>query len=252
MKKIVEMYKCPNCSGKLEATDDPGIMRCMFCGTEFGVEEAEAEEEEVEEALPKQKMETEDGFTKFEWFDYRTKFKKLINGHDSKDALRTFVYCTNELGTSEAIIKYIKRELIDESGLYCKENKEEKLIAFLNSKTMKGQIKPEDNVIFYANTGIFSSGKHGFVITDKKIVFSGRKPRVIEYSNLRKLAFDTDADFVDVRLNSSYDTSFGTIDGSKKAHGALAALISAFAFENDPKRDKIIVTNFNDDNDDED
>ena len=191
-------------------------------------------------------------FTKFEWFDYRTKFKKLINGHDSKDALRTFVYCTNELGNSEDIIKYIKRELIDESGLYCKENKEEKLIVFLNSKSMKGQIKPDDNVIFYANTGIFSSGKHGFVITDKKIVFSGRKPRVIEYSNLRKLAFDTESDFVDVRLNSSYDTSFGTIDGSKKAHGALAALISAFAFENDPKRDKIIVTSFNDDNDDED
>ena len=49
MKKIVEMYKCPNCSGKLEETDNPAIMRCMFCGTEFGVEEVETQEEEVEE-----------------------------------------------------------------------------------------------------------------------------------------------------------------------------------------------------------
>ena len=258
MKKIVEMYKCPNCQGKLEKTDDANVLRCMFCGTEFETEDSEPEEVEVkeeevkEEALPKQKMETDDGFTKFEWFDYRTKFKKLLTGHDTKDAMRTFAYCTNELGSSEAIIKFIKRELIDECGIYCKEHKEEKLTAFLNSKSIKGQINPDDNVIFYVNNGIFSCGKHGFVVTDKKIVFSGRKPRVIEYSNLRKLAFDMESDFVDVRLNSSYDTSFGTIDGSKKAHGALAALISALAFENEPERDKIIVTNYNDDNDDDD
>ena len=252
MKKIVEMLKCPNCNGKLENTDNPDIMRCPYCGTEFEVEGSEEEVKQVEEEpLTKKKADVEDGFKKTEWFDYRVEYKKLLKGKDSKEAMKAFAYCTNELGTSEAIIKYIKRELV-EAGVYYKGKKEEKMEAFIN-KAIKGQITPEDNVIFYVNTGIFSSGKHGFVITDKKIVFSGRKPHVIDYPNLHKLAFDMDSDFVNVRLNSSYDTSFSTIDGgSKKIYGALAALVSALAFELEPDRDKIIVTNFNDDDEDDD
>ena len=179
------------------------------------------------------------------------KYKKLLKGKDSKEAMKTFSYCIDELGTSEAILKYIKREIIDEAGIYCKGHKEEKLTAFLN-KAMKGQVDKDDNVLFYANSGIFSCGKHGFIVTDKKIVFSGRKPHTIEYSDLRKIAFDMDSDFVNVRLNSSFDTSLSTIEGSPaKAHGAIAALISAFAFENEPDRDKIIITKFDDDDDED-
>ena len=49
MKKIVEMLKCPNCNGKLENTDNPDIMRCPYCGTEFEVEGSEEEVKQVEE-----------------------------------------------------------------------------------------------------------------------------------------------------------------------------------------------------------
>ncbi len=251
MKKIVEMLKCPNCNGKLENTDKPDIMRCPYCGTEFETEGSEEVEQVEKEPAAKKKADVEDGFKKTEWFDYRVEYKKLLKGKDSKEAMKAFAYCTNELGTSEEIIKYIKREMV-EAGVYYKGKKEEKMEAFIN-KAIKGQITPDDNVIFYVNTGIFSSGKHGFVVTDKKIVFSGRKPHVIDYPNLHKLAFDMDSDFVNVRLNSSYDTSFSTIDGgSKKIYGALAALVSALAFELEPDRDKIIVTNFNDDDEDDD
>lgn len=259
MKKIIEINKCPNCSGKLEKTDKPNIVRCIFCDSEFEVEaeeeaeveeKAEAADETVEESKPKKAV--EDGFKKPEWFEYRVEFKKLLKGHDSKEAMNAFAYCTNELGTSEAIIKYIKREIIDDSGIYHKGHKAEKLNAFLNSKFMKGQITADDNIIFYVNTGIFSCGKHGFIITDKKIVFSGRKPHTIDYSDLRKLSFDMDSDFVNIRLNGSFDTTIGTIEGgSFKAHGALAALVCALSFENEPDRDKIIVCKFDDEEDDD-
>ena len=55
MKKIVEMYKCPNCQGKLEKTDDANVLRCMFCGTEFETEDSEPEKVEVK---PKTTFET--------------------------------------------------------------------------------------------------------------------------------------------------------------------------------------------------
>ena len=147
MKKIVEVYKCPNCNGKLEKTDNPNIMCCPYCGTEFETEDVTEEgnakeeapkEEAVEKETPKEKKEEnkpakagEPGFNKPEWFEYRVEYKKLLKGKDSKEAMKTFSYCIDELGTSEAILKYIKREIIDEAGIYCKGHKEEKLTAFL-------------------------------------------------------------------------------------------------------------------------
>ena len=263
MKKLVEASKCPNCSGRLEKSEDGLKMICPYCSSEFDLVDDEEEkkadkvakeevEEEVEEEKPKKKAAPEDGFKKPEWFDYRVEFKKLLRGKDAKDVMNTFAYCINELGTSEAIIKYIKRELADESGIYFEKHKEEKLKQFLASKGMKGATDANDNVLFYVNSGVFSCGKHGFIITDKKVVFDGKKPRVIEYSDLRKLACDMDPDFASIRLNSSYDTSFGVIEGgSDKPIGAFAALISAFAFENEPNRDKIIICKFGDDDDDD-
>ena len=263
MKKLLEASKCPNCSGRLEKSEDGLKMICPYCSSEFDliddderkdVEKAvEEEPEKAEEEKPKKKATTDDGFKKPEWFDYRVEFKKLLKGHDSKEAMNAFAYCINELGTSEAIIKYIKRELSDENGIYYEKHKEEKLKQFLASKGMKGQIDASDNVIFYVNTGIFSCGKHGFVITDKKIVFDGKKPKVIEYSDLRKIGCDMDSDFANFRLNNSYDTSISVIEGpSNKPHGALTALLCAFAFENEPDRDKIIISKFDDDEDEED
>ena len=59
MKKIVEMYKCPNCQGKLEKTDDANVLRCMFCGTEFETEDSEPEEVEVKEEEVKEEAKEE-------------------------------------------------------------------------------------------------------------------------------------------------------------------------------------------------
>ena len=267
MKRIVQINQCPNCGGRLEQGDRPGILRCISCDSEFeteyvgpsGAEEAAAEEAKGEagETKPeapaeKPKKAASGEFTKTDWYEYRVEYNKLCKGHDSKDCMKTFVHCCNELGTSESIIKYIKRELSDVGGICYKGKKEDKMNAFLN-KSIKGQIGADETVYFYANSGILSCGKKGFVVTNKKIVFCEKKPQVLEYENLYKIAFDMDSDFVNVRLNGSYDTTMCVIDGGPgKPHGAFAALITALAFENEPGRDKIIVCKYEDDDDEED
>ena len=255
MKKIVEVNKCPNCGGKLEKTGKYNILRCISCDSEFETEEeapvaAEAPAES-EEKKPAKKADGENPFTKTEWFDYRTEYKTLIKGHDSKEAVKTFVHCINDLGTSEDIIKFIKRELVEIPGICYKGKKEDKMNNFIN-KSIKGQVGADEKVLFYANSGIFSCGKKGFLVTDKKIIFCEKKPVVLEYSDLTKVAFDTNADYAFIRLNANYDTSFIVIDGgSHEPHGAFAALVCVLAFENEPDRDKIIICKYKDNMDDD-
>ncbi len=256
MKTVVEINKCPNCGGKLEKTEQENIYRCPSCDSEFEAadisqpvsDEADHEEADQETSVdPKGfKPDPDTAFSKTAWFDYQTTYKKLLKGPDSKEAMSAFVYCINELGTSEKILKYIKTELVDIDGLYWENHKEEKLNNFIK-RSIKGTVSADEKVLLYANSGIFSSGKHGFVVTDQKIVFSGRKPETILLSDLVKIGFDMDSDFVNVRLNGEYKTMISVISGgSNKPHGAITALLCALAFENDPGRDKIIVYEYTD------
>ena len=249
MKKILEINKCPNCGGRMEARGS--IAHCLFCDSEFSLGDVSTESE-VEEAPVKKKSAGGEGFNKPEWFDYRVEFKKLCKGHDTKEAMKEFSRCCDELGTSASIIKYIQRELAGESGIYYEKHKPDKMNAFIN-KAMRGQLVSGETALFYVNTAIFSCGKHGFLITDQKIVFSGRTPIAIPYSDLFKLAFDNDSDFVNIHVNGISDANINCIEGSSnKPYGAIAALISAFAFEQDPGREKIIICKYDDGDDDDD
>lgn len=265
MKKIVQINQCPNCGGRLERTDVANILRCMSCDSEFETEDTDAgKEESVVESknTQKEQEDTTDAsgkgkenkpadseFSKTEWFEYRTEYKKLLKGKDAKDCMKAFVECTNEIGNSAGIVKYVKRELSEAAGNCYSGHKEEKMNAFL-TKAIKGQVKDTEKVYFYCNSGIFTSGKKGFVITDQKIVFCEKKPHVIAYEDLHKIAFDMDNGFVNIRLNGRFETTMSVIEGSSgKAHGALAALVSALAFESDPGRDPIIICEYKDDDD---
>ena len=251
MKTVVEINKCPNCGGKLERTEKENILRCPSCDSEFEAAEMESEEESSETEKKSKKVDPDSAFTKTAWFDYRVEYKKLLKGPDSREAMNTFVHCINDLGTSEEILKYIKKELSGISGLCWEKHKEDKMNAFIN-KAIKGQISADDKVLLYANSGIFSSGKHGFVVTDKKIVFSAKKPETVWFSDLQKIGFETEDDFVFVHLNGQDKTKLGVIDGgSDKPHGVITALICALAFENDPGRDKIILYEVTDEDEDD-
>ncbi|MBO4902312.1 MAG: hypothetical protein J5518_05915 [Lachnospiraceae bacterium] len=245
MKKIVEMNKCPNCGAKLESTDRPNILRCASCDSEFTTEDvAEERTEEVSEDPVAKKAHTGEGFTKTEWFEYRIDYKSLAKGSEGKEMLSTFVYCINELGTSEAIIKYIRRELGNITGVCHEGHRADKMDAFIH-RAIKGALEADDQALFYANSGIFSAGKKGFLVTDNKVIFSGRKPHILKYADLHTIAFDVDPDFAYIRLNGESATTIGVIEGgSCKPHGALVALICAFAFEENPHRERIIISKY--------
>ena len=128
MKEILEINKCPNCGGRMEARGS--IAHCLFCDSEFSLGTVSAEPKK--EKSEKKKSGSKEGFNKPEWFDYRVKFGNLCKGGDTREAMREFSHCCDELGTSESIIKYIKRELAGPSGIYYEKHKPDKMNAFIN------------------------------------------------------------------------------------------------------------------------
>ncbi|MBR3638620.1 MAG: hypothetical protein IKN45_11975, partial [Lachnospiraceae bacterium] len=49
MKKMYEVNKCPNCSGRLEKSEDGRKLVCPFCSSEFEPEDEISEEPKKEE-----------------------------------------------------------------------------------------------------------------------------------------------------------------------------------------------------------
>ena len=235
MRTLVGIDKCPNCGGKLNK--DRNILKCEYCDYTFKIEGSK----DMSAAIGK----ADDGFIKTDWFDFQVQLKKLQRGPDSKKTLKSFNYCINELGTAEYIRDYISQSILPDYGLYAPGIKEDKLDPFL--KRLDGKVTRKDNILFYANTGLFSSGKHGFILTDEKIVFSGKKVPELYYSELTEMAFSTKDDFVGIYLNHmDVYQMFNISSGAFTALGALAALIAALAFEENPGREKIIISEYKD------
>ena len=191
----------------------------------------------------------ETAFNKPEWFEYRADYADLIElSPNGEEVLKTFAYCIDELGTSDAIIEYIKNEIPADAGLYHDRHEPDKMEKFLK-KAMKGQIAPDEKVIVYADTGLITTGKVGFIVTDKKIAFSAKKqPIVINHTDLKKIAlhFGTEGcTYTHMHLNDIHAADINCIDGnSLLPYGAIAALICVYSFEQNPGRDKIIIEKF--------
>ena len=137
MSKILEVNKCPNCSGKLVRSEDGLRLVCPFCGSEFEPEDSKEElkkenetarvektkeekKEETKEEAAKEKKgkeaESTSDWGRDEWFEARVPSKKLAKGTNSKKVINCFVKCA-ELGSSEKILKYIRTDLKKGSGV---------------------------------------------------------------------------------------------------------------------------------------
>ena len=188
-------------------------------------------------------------FNRPEWFDYKADSQKLIELTTNGElVMETFAHCTFDLGTSDAIIDYIKNEIQEDTGIFHDQNKPEKMQAFIK-KRMKGQISPGEKPILYANTGVFSCGKSGCLVTDKKITFYEKKnPATIYYNDLKSIGFHFGTEglrYVHVHLNDMYEADICSIEGdSYLPYGAIAALICAYAFEQNPNREKIVICKY--------
>ena len=262
MKRMVEIGgKCPNCTGKLERKEGNRYI-CPYCNSEFEIEGEEEEKpakpEVKEEKKSEKKQDKKDKvaegseFSKTEWFDYNVTYKELKKGTESKNLISTFVYCTNELGNSQDILKYIKTKLNSDGDVIFPGTNDKALNNFI--KKVKALLDKNDEVVLYANSGIFSKGKHGMIITNDKVVIAGIKNKSVKLSEVVSIKLDMEDDTPLIYLNGHI--GFPSIS-NKKVVGAILALISAMAFEADPGRDKIVINkedpdeDLNDEDDDD-
>ena len=270
MSKVVEINKCPNCSGRLEVSEDGKKLICPFCGSEFELakEEIESREEKKEEEEsvkkePAKKEKTKDGekdgkekkdksaeWGKEEWFDARVPLKKLQKGPNSKKMLSRFVECVSSCEDSEAVLKYIRTELNASEGISITGWNDKKLNAF--KLKVDSCLAPDEKPIVYANTGLFSNGKKGIMITDRQTIFCERKPFAVEHAKLEVVKFDVSGDVPFILLNGVNDTKITSImgGGDHGSMGALLALICALSFEQNPGREKILLMAKKDEEDD--
>ena len=260
MGKIVERNnKCTHCGGTLEK-NEIGVYVCPFCGSEFEIageepkapepkeKETEKKPEKETKSKPAKESKTEKGneFSKTEWFDYQEEYKNLITGSESRATLNSFVHCVNDIGNADEILKYMKQRLNSDGDL-CMAGVNEKAMNNF-AKRMKQFLSKDEELILYANSGIFSKGKHGMLLTNKQIITSGLKAKHITYDELFMIKMDMGSDIALLYLNGTI--GFPTLT-SKKTLGALAALIAALAFKYNPNHDLIAITGGRDDDDDD-
>ena len=254
MSKVVEINKCPNCSGGLEVSGDGKKLVCPFCGSEFELakeetgkavekkeETAKKEAESNEEKGGKEKKDKPMDWGREEWFEARVPVKKLQKGPNSKKMISCFVECVNSTANSEEVLKYIRTELNASEGISITGWNDKKLEAF--KPKVDSCLSPDEKPLVYANTGLFSNGKKGIMITDRQTIFCEKKPYAIEHEKLEFVKFDVGSDIPFILLNGMNETKITSImgGGDHGSMGALLALICTLAFEQNPGRNKILL-----------
>ena len=261
MSRILEVNRCPNCSGRLEKSEDGLKLICPFCSSEFELAEPEeSSKEEVKEPVKENKKEKEEkpkeeqkaggestsDWGNDDWFEARIPAKKLSRGTNSKKVIKAFVYCAGTLKTPEKILKYIKTDLEKGSGIGMPGENEAKLNAFVNR--VKGNLDADEKPLIYANTALLSNGKKGILVTDKRTVIGRSSVSNVLHEDLDSISFDVGDDIPFIYLNSNDKNQMESImTADYDMMGALAALACAFAFEQNPGRDKIVITKQKDD-----
>lgn len=266
MQKLVEINKCPNCNAKLELSADGKRYICNYCGAEFDLvtdeeKESTSTEEQKSTSAEKPKSSSEDAKSSDtskktsakkdpwgdqSWIDPQVDYKKLVTGEDTRKMMKAFVKCISELKTSEQIIKYIRTGIQKGRGIGMCGSNEEKMNEFVGR--VKNVLDPEEQPIIYANTALFGSGKKGILVTDKRTVMAGGKVSFVLHEDLESIAFENDDDLTGAYYNGNdqYELS-AVMDSDGDLLGAMIALAIAFSFEEDPGREKVIVTRYEDD-----
>ena len=275
MRKLSEVTrKCPNCSGSLSVSEDGKFLICDYCDAQFVEEGADEEPKssarseekpaEKEEKKDEKKEEKKDkksdsaDFSDCPWFESHVSINTVAHGKDSKKAFRNMLKCVTEFSTSEEIMKYIRAEMKQGCDVSAKGFDQARM-----DKIMKNSAKfldPDEEGLFFADDGLFSKGKHGTLITNKRTLVAGMKTRTLLHGDLVSMTLDNSSDIPYVYLNGEEGLQVkGPLGGNKGFVGSFAALICALSFEQNPGRDKIVLNfkrddgdDFDDDDDDED
>lgn len=276
LKPLTEVTrKCPNCNGTLSETEGGKFYICDYCGAKFMEEgadeedtkpgeksggENESEEPEdkkaakAEENADEKKADKESGngdFSDCTWFESHVKYQDIARGKSSKKAFKNMLKCVTEFSTSEEIIKYIRSEMkqgCDVCGKGFDQPRLDKIV-----KNCSKVLDKDEEPLFFSDDGLFSKGKHGTLITDKRTVIAGMKTRTLLHSDLISMTLDNGSDIPYIYLNGEEGLQMkGPLGGNPGFLGSFGALVCALAFEQNPGRDPIILNSKRDDGTDDD
>ena len=224
----VELNKCPNCNGKLEVVHSCKRLVCSFCGSEFALDE-QTQKDIGDHPVSK------------DWFIYEWDYEKLSTSPKTNVVISSFVRGLNEYDSASALENYMRDYLMGFDEISANGIRENKMKDIVNR--LSGSFQPGERVILYNDDGIFTHGKTGTVITDKRTFFVEKKSfKDILHTAVPYINFGYSVGLPDVKLGEKYANNIGTFNSHFDLQGTVAALICMLAFENRSDRPKIRVT----------
>ena len=200
-------------------------MVCSFCGSEFALDK-------------KTKTTIEEGYADKDWFIYEWDYKKIMETPKLSDSVKAFLRALNEFGTSSKIEEYIKNFLMKYDGVSAPGLHEEKMEGI--KPRIAQYLKPGERVILYDDDGLFSHGKTGVVLTDKRTLKIEKKNILdIPHTSIPYIRFGYSFGVPDIKLGEEYSNDLGIFNSQYELLGTVTALICAFSFEATPDRPKM-------------
>ncbi len=214
---------CGNCGGIMEWSADRRKMKCPFCSTEFIVEERE-----------------EDSFDKANVIDpllFRSSWdiESLRGMRNGSDFINEFIYSVNEAVTAEKVLDSLFKILAKSDNSDLATAKIHPDLFNTAKAKVSPVLDPGEEVLLYQNSGLFSKGKEGSVITDKRtITFDAKKNNYELHKDIRSIKLGIGGDCPTVQVNEQFAVRFSMLGSGYKGTGAGAALICLYAFKQNP------------------
>lgn len=158
-------WKCPNCTGTLIVSEDKKI--CPYCGSMFVIAVKKAEE--VHKKNPSALELFQINVQKYS--DKGMKTWKQIAGH------------INAGFTISQYIQLLESDLSDYDAI-AMERVNQGLWNTVRNRLAEKML-PDEKLLFYKDDGIFSKGKSGMCVSNKRVYFIGEKK--IKFINIREI-----------------------------------------------------------------
>ena len=225
--------RCPNCGGTLTLSKNRRSMLCPFCDSEFMLNNPAASSET--NTSPDRPILDDRRYNLLWDYDYLSNYNKDVSA-----SLNTLIHCTDELVTSSEIMDFIRRHLMGDKEVAC-EGVNENLITDLK-KRLSPDFLPDEKIMVYGNTAIFSNGKEGMVTTNKRTLFVSKKKYYhLMHKDIHSVKASIGLSLPAYYLNGNLDYFLMAMGSHFKLQGAMLALAFAYAWEMEPNRERIEI-----------
>ena len=220
----MEIRKCSQCGGNLKRLRTQRAWICPFCEARYEDETQENAEDQVEYY----------GLNP-EVFQVEKDLSKVMKKEGGSGCIKSIVHCMKAFETAKQVEEYMTKKLTFSDDISVKGVREE---AIQNAMpVLQTVMETNERVIVYGNKGIFSKGKEYFVVTDKRSIFVNKKKvKSVLHVDIDTLRIE---DCANCSINTDYEKGFVSLDGNGRFQGAMLAMITMLAFEEDPDRDRI-------------